>query len=326
MPTCCVCHGYYPVRESTETFRPEARPASETKLSSPPASRLEGEVKALPAPSERIECPRCGSDNKNWEKARQGGFWDMLNRMPARVLLALTPILLEVAIFLFMGIGPLVGMEFRKSEILFVMSATILTMALAWLCFAWRFRAREDFWLRSIAPTQRSNVFRIMSWAPIFGVLVTMIWVLLYYATGYLSADKVAQFPWSGISSTRMILFILYIILGSLAPYVMLATARRYVESFDLPQPIFLNLPQMRQVAVNEYFAKSQGDAQVPATLSSREISRTPQGGLSMILNWKVEEADEKGYKQEKAARVKLESDRWARLLRAEEKKEDKSY
>ena len=319
MPTCCVCRGYYPVRESTETFRTEARPASETKLSPPPASRPNGEVKALPVPSESIECPRCGSDNKNWEKARQGGFWDLLNRMPVRGLLALTSILLEVAILLFMGIGPLLGIQFRKSEILFVVFTTIFSMALAWLCFAWRFRAREDFWLRSIAPTQRSNVFRIMSWAPIFGLLIAMIWIMLYYATGYLSTDEAAQFPWSGISSTRMILFILYILLGSLTPYVMLATGRRYVESFDLPQPIFLSLPLMRQVAVNEYFAKSQGDAQVPATLDSREISRTPQGGLSMTLLWKLEETDERGYKKEKAARVKLECDQWAHVLSAKE-------
>ena len=325
MPTCCVCHGYYPGRESIETFRRGERSASKARPS-PPTLPPNGGAKALPAPSDGIKCPRCGSDNQNWEKARGGEFGDLLNRMTARGLLALTPILLEVTIFLFMGVGSLVGLEFRKSEILFAMFATILSVALAWLCFAWRFRVREDFWLRSIAPTQRSNIFRIMSLAPVFGVLITMIWVMLYYVTGYLSTDEAAQFPWSSISSTRMILFILYILLGSLTPYVMLATARRYVDSFDLPQPIFLDLPLMRQVAIKEYFTKSQGDDQVPATLDSREISRTPQGGLSMTLIWKLEETDERGYKKEKAARVKLECDRWAHLLRAEEKKEDKSY
>jgi len=318
MPTCCVCHGYYPVRESIETFRRGERSASRAKPS-PPAPPPNREAKALPAPSERIVCPRCGSDNQNWEKARQGEFGDLLNRMTTRGLLALTPILLEMTIFLFMGAGSLVGIQFRKSEIMLAMFTTILSIVLAWLCFAWRFRAREDFWLRSIAPTKRSNIFRILSLAPVVGALVTMVWVMLYYASGYLSADEASKFPWSSISSTRMILFILYILLGSVTPYAMLATARRYADSFDLPQPIFLDLPLMRQVAVKEYFARSQGDDQVPATLDGREISRTPQGGLSMTLIWKLEETDEKGSKKEKTARVKLECDQWAHVLSAKE-------
>jgi hypothetical protein len=316
MPTCCVCHGYYPICESVETFRPERRPASESKFSPPPALPLNREAKALPAPSERIECPRCGSDNQNWEKARRGEFGDLLNRMTTRGLLALTPILLEVTIFLFMGAGSLVGLEFRKSEILFAMFTTILSIVLAWLCFARRFRAREDFWLRSVAPAMPFNIFRIVPWAPVVSVVVTMIWVMLYYAAGYLSADEAAQFPWSSISSTRMILFILYILLGSLAPYVMLATARRYVDSFDLPQPIFLNLPLMRQVVINEYFARLPEDNSVPTTLDSREISRTPQGDLSMTISWKG---------GDKTIKVYLRCNPWAHLLEAKEEK-DKPY
>jgi hypothetical protein len=308
MPTCCVCHGYYPDRESVETFRRGERSASKAK-SSPPPPPPNGEAKALPAPSEKIECPRCGSDNQNWEKARRGEFGDLLNRMTTRGLLALTPILLEVTIFLFMGAGLLVGLEFRKSEILLAMFMTILSIVLAWLCFAWRFRAREDFFLRSIAPAKRSNTFRILSLAPVVGVLVTMIWVVLYYVAGYLSADKVAQFPWSSISSPRMILFILYILLGSVTPYAMLATARRYVDSFDLPQPIFLNVPLMCTIMTGEYIGKPWNTVK-QLDIEYREITRTPDGGLATLVNWQI---------GDRIRKSRIECDKWARLLSAKE-------
>jgi hypothetical protein len=229
--------------------------------------------------------------------------------MTTRGLLALTPILLEVTIFLFMGAGSLVGLEFRKSEILLAMFTTILSIVLAWLCFARRFRAREDFWLRSVAPAMPFNIFRIVPWSPVVSVVVTMIWVMLYYIAGYLSADEAAQFPWSSISSTRMILFILYILLGSLAPYVMLATARRYVDSFDLPQPIFLNVPLMCTIVTGEYIGKPWNTIK-QLDIEYREITRTPLGGLATLVNWQI---------GDRIRKFRIECDQWARLLSAKE-------
>jgi hypothetical protein len=289
MPTCCVCQGYY---DSDKRIDPATR------------ERLEPD-----------QCVRCKRSNTRWEEARHGGFGDLWNRMPVSALMALTPIVAELILLLYMVARALWDEQFRKSELILAMFFTLLSLVFARLCFSWRFRAREDTLLRSIAIGRRLSVFRIVSFSPVLIVPLAMIWVVLAWFASLLPADQVSRFPWNGITAPGVTILLVYTLLTSLTPTVMLSIARRYADSFDLPLPIFLNVPLMRKVVIDEYLAKL-GDDTPRRGLEYRELKRTPQGGLSVTIMWKVEEKGDKG---EKTIKVTLESDPWARLLSAKE-------
>ncbi len=277
MPTCCVCHGYYDTDE-------HINPVTQEQL-------------------EPNQCARCRGSNTRWEQARQG-FGDLWNRMPVSALMALTPILTEVILLLYVVARVLWDEQLPKSELVLAMFFTLLSLVLARLCFSWRFRAREDTLLRSIATGRRLSVFRIVSFSPVLAVLLTMIWVVLAWFASRLPADQVSRFPWNGMTAPEVTILLVYTLLTSLTPSIMLSVARRYADSFDLPQPIFLDLPLMRQVVMQEYFGAR------PLDIEYRELARTPPGGLSMTISCK---------RGDKTATVKLESDQWAHLLSAKE-------
>jgi len=278
MPTCCVCHGYYDTDERIDPLTQE---------------RLEPD-----------QCVRCKRSNTRWEEARQGGFGDLWNHTRVQVLIALTPIVTELVLLPYLTVGVLWGGQFRKSELVLAAFSTLLSLVLARLFFSWRFRAREDTLLRSIAPARRPSIFRLVSFMPVLSVLLAMIWVVLVWYSSHLPADQVSKFPGNSITSPGVTILLVYTLLMSLAPSTMLSVARRYADSFDLPQPIFLDLPLMRQVVIQEYFGAR------PPDIEYRELARTPPGGLSMTISCK---------RGEKPVTVKLESDQWAHLSSAKE-------
>ena len=282
MPTCCVCQGYYPGPES-------------------------GQVP---------ECTRCGADNARWEEAHHTRFQDFIGKVGWYLLIPLTVILGElffVPAFMFSG-----G-QFRPLAFVLALALSGLSLAFIGACYVIRFRVREEALLKSVIATERWSRIELLKLAPAIVLLAALfVLLLIALAASVFRSGNVFESLWHDITQPgpEVAVLYLYVFLASWVFPTALFVTRRYVGSLDLPQPIFLNLPLMREVILREYFGKPRGSS-LPADIEWRGIKRTQQGGLIMTLRQKA---------GDKIIQVELESDRWARLLRAEEKKEDKSY
>jgi hypothetical protein len=281
MPTCCVCQGYYPSSKSGQ----------------------------IP------ECTRCGTDNARWEEAHHMGFHDFIGKVGWYLLIPLIVILVElffVPAFMFSG-----G-QFRPFAFVLALVLSGLSLGLIGACYVIRFRVREEALLKSVV-TERWSRIGLLKLAPAI-VLSTAVVVLLLIAlaASVFRSGNVFEWLWYNIMmpGPELAALYLYVFLASWVFPTALFVTRRYVGSLDLPQPIYLNLPLMREVIMREYVGKPRGSS-LPADLEWRGIKRTARGGLIMTLRQKA---------ADKIIQVEVESDRWARLLRAEEKKEDKSY
>jgi len=301
MPTCCVCQGHYEKPES----------------------------------GERPKCTRCGADNTSWEQVRGRKFGDFIDT--SGVFLSFPVIALFLPILLAL-IAIIVQREQLQSYGAILVTSLIIVMSvdalITWACYTVRFRIREDALFRKVAATKRPSSETLVVSVPVAALLVALIlslvlgWIVSLILN-VLMAWLVA--PLLGILSAslpllsnvtlplEMVVFLVYIFLfPSLFFSTMLFLMKRYVGSFDLPCPIFLDVPRMRTVVIDEYLAKL-GDDTPRRGLEYRELKRTSQGGLSVTIMWKVEEKGDKGEKKEKTIKVTLESDPWARLLSAKE-------
>ncbi len=281
MPTCCVCQGYYPDPDS-----------------------------GVP------DCTRCGADNTGWEKAHHEKFRDFIGKVHWYLLIPLAVILLEL---FFAPAFMFSDGQFRPIAFVLALALSAFSLALIGVCYAIRFRLREEALLKSVIVAKRRTLVELLWFAPaIVSLAALVILLLIALAASVFRSGNVFESLWYDIimPGPEMKVVYLYVFLASWIFPTAIFVTRRYVGSLDLPLPIFLNLPLMREMTLREYLGKPRGSS-LPMDAEWRGIKRTAQGGLVVILRRKVDD---------KIIQVELESDRWARLLRAEEKKEDKSY
>ncbi len=294
MATCCVCKNYYD-----------------------PATLETSNV---------YECPRCHSDNTLWEEVQRRSFLTILGDMGG---LLYVPVIIVVAQML---VAPYFGFNEGKLQrfafLVLILSSATSTLIMV-ICYALRFRIREYALLRGVSTSRRPSPLAMMLVVPLAAILLALGAIVGQEMLGK-ALDDLPVGPREVLRSLYTNLarptpdvetILAYVSLSGLVFSTSLLVIKRYGQSLDLPQPIFITVPLMREVAIKDYFDKP-GAGLVPKEIECRELGRTPKGGLTMTVSWKAGEKTTKDptgqEKRESDIRnIKLECDRWARLVSA---------